>query len=81
MADNHTTFAYFYLDSAPFGYSYAINPIVNDTFTMGFIFVTVGLEPQVRVWGARGALPVAGLSYIRLRRAEFAAQAKLPAGS
>ena len=36
-----------------------INPIVNDTFTMGFIFVPVGLEPQVRVWGARGALPVA----------------------
>jgi hypothetical protein len=32
---------------------------VNDTFTMGFIFVPVGLEPQVRVWGARGALPVA----------------------
>ena len=31
-------------------------------------FVPVGLEPQVRVWGARGALPVAGLSYIRLRR-------------
>ena len=59
MADNHTTFAYFYLDSAPFGYSYAINPIVNDTFTMGFIFVTVGLEPQVRVRGVRGALPVA----------------------
>ena len=29
-----------------------INPIVNDTFTMGFIFVPVGLEPQVRVWGA-----------------------------
>ena len=36
-----------------------INPIVNDTFTMGFIFVPVGLEPQVRVRGARGALPVA----------------------
>ena len=36
-----------------------INPIVNDTFTMGFIFVPVGLEPEVRVWGARGALPVA----------------------
>jgi len=32
---------------------------VNDTFTMGFIFVPVGLEPQVRVRGARGALPVA----------------------
>ena len=26
---------------------------------MGFIFVPVGLEPEVRVWGARGALPVA----------------------
>ena len=36
-----------------------INPIVNDTFTMGFIFVPVGLEPQVRVRGAREALPVA----------------------
>ena len=36
-----------------------INPIVNDPFTMGFIFVPFGLEPQVRVRGARGALPVA----------------------
>ena len=34
-----------------------INPIVNDTFTMGFVFVGNGLEPQVRVRGARGALP------------------------
>ena len=27
-----------------------ITPIVNDTFTMGVIFVPVGLEPEVRVW-------------------------------
>ena len=36
-----------------------INPIVNDTFTMGFIFVRVGLEPEVRVWGASRPPPVA----------------------
>ena len=46
-----------------------INPIVNDTFTMGFIFVPVRLEPQVRVWGARGALPVAEILGVPAKQA------------
>jgi hypothetical protein len=32
---------------------------VNDTFTMGFIFVPIGLEPQVRVCGVSRPPPVA----------------------
>ena len=36
-----------------------INPIVNDTFTMGFIGVPLGLEPQVRVRGVSRPPPVA----------------------
>ena len=35
------------------------NPIVNDTFTMGFIGVPLGLEPQVRVRGVSRPPPVA----------------------
>ena len=42
-----------------------INPIVNDTFTMGFIFVPVGLEPIAAELSGHSGIIYAVISFSR----------------